>query len=97
MSERIRDRGDDYGLTRRDGFAMTLPGGRTAIVNMTHVETPLDPFEASKKGMEGKEQADRTMTFLKIGVSGGVSRRRACARMGCPGFVRRAGSSGAII
>ncbi len=65
MSGRIRERGEQYGLTRRDGFAMTLPGGRTAIVNMTHVETPLDPLEASKKGIEGKEQADRTMAFLK--------------------------------
>jgi FAD-dependent oxidoreductase family protein len=65
MSTRIRDRGGHYGLVRRDGFAMNLPGGRTAIVNMTHVETPLDPFEASRKGIEGKEQADRTMAFLK--------------------------------
>jgi hypothetical protein len=65
MSGRIRERGEHYGLTRRDGFAMTLPGGRTAIVNMTHVETPLDPLEASRKGIEGKEQADRTMDFLK--------------------------------
>jgi hypothetical protein len=65
MSDRIVERGEHYGMTRRDGFAMTLPGGRTAIVNMTHVETPLDPFEASKKGIEGKEQADRTMSFLK--------------------------------
>jgi hypothetical protein len=65
MSDRIVERGEHYGMTRRDGFAMTLPGGRTAIVNMTHVETPLDPFDASKKGIEGKEQADRTMSFLK--------------------------------
>ena len=65
MSTRIRKRGAHYGLIRRDGFAMNLPGGRTAIVNMTHVETPLDPFEASRKGIEGKEQADCTMDFLK--------------------------------
>jgi hypothetical protein len=65
MSERIAQRGAHYGMTRRDGFAMTLPGSRTAIVNMTHIETPLDPFEAAKKGIEGKEQADRAMAFLK--------------------------------
>ncbi len=65
VSERLHDRAGDYGLARKDGFAMPLPGGRTAIVNMTHVETPLDPFEASKKGLEGKDQADRTLTFLK--------------------------------
>jgi hypothetical protein len=65
MSERIRTRGEHYGLVRRDGFAMSLPGERTAVVNMTHIETPLDPFEASRVGIEGKAQADRTMAFLK--------------------------------
>jgi 2-polyprenyl-6-methoxyphenol hydroxylase-like FAD-dependent oxidoreductase len=65
MSERIRVRGRDYGLTRRDGFAMTLPGGRTAIVNMTHIENPLDPFEAARAGLDGKDQADRALAFLR--------------------------------
>ena len=65
MSERIRSRGEHYGMIRRDGFAMSVPGGRTAVVNMTHIETPLDPFGSSKTGLEGKDQADRTMQFLK--------------------------------
>jgi len=65
MSERIRERGEHYGMIRRDGFAMSFPGGRTAVVNMTHIETPLDPFEASRTGIAGKDQADRTMTFLR--------------------------------
>jgi hypothetical protein len=65
VSERLRDRAGYYGLARKDGFAMSLPGGKTAVVNMTHVETPLDPFESGKKGLEGKDQADRVMTFLK--------------------------------
>jgi hypothetical protein len=65
MSDRIRDRGEHYGLIRRDGFAMSFPGRGTAVVNMTHIETPLDPLEASRIGIEGKEQADRTMNFLK--------------------------------
>jgi len=65
MSTRIRERSEHYGMIRRDGFAMTFPGGRTAVVNMTHVETPLDPFAFSLTGLQGKEQADRTLTFLK--------------------------------
>jgi hypothetical protein len=65
MSERIRDRGARYGMIRRDGFAMSFPGRATAVVNMTHIENPMDPFGASKTGLEGKEQADRTMTFLR--------------------------------
>ena len=65
VAARLADRGERYGLTRRDGFAMNLPGGRTAIVNMTHIENPLDPVAASLKGIEGKEQADRALLFLK--------------------------------
>jgi hypothetical protein len=34
-------------------------------VNMNHVATPLDPLQASTKGIEGKEQADRSLAFLK--------------------------------
>jgi len=65
MAERIWDKGQNYGMTRRDGFTAAFPGRNTAVVNMTHVETPLDPFEASRKGIDGKEQADRTLVFLK--------------------------------
>lgn len=65
MSERIRERGAAYGMIRRDGFAMSFPGRATAVVNMTHIENPMDPLGASKSGLEGKEQADRTMTFLR--------------------------------
>ena len=65
MSARIRERGEQYGLVRRDGFAMSFPGRATAVVNMTHIETPLDPLESSRIGIEGKEQADRTMDFLR--------------------------------
>jgi hypothetical protein len=32
---------------------------------MTHIETPLDPLESSRIGIAGKEQADRTMDFLR--------------------------------
>jgi hypothetical protein len=65
MSARILDRGGQYGLVRRDGFAMSFPGRATAVVNMTHIETPLDPLESSRIGIAGKEQADRTMDFLR--------------------------------
>ena len=65
MSERIRERGAAYGMVRRDGFAMSFPGRATAVVNMTHIENPMDPLGAAKSGLEGKEQADRTMTFLR--------------------------------
>jgi hypothetical protein len=85
MSERIRDRGADYGMVRRDGFAMTFPGRATAVVNMTHIENPLDPFGASKTGLEGKEQADRTMTFLRSEFPAAFSNARVRS-YGLPGI-----------
>jgi len=65
MSQRILERAAHYGMIRRDGFAMSFPGRGTAVVNMTHIDNPMDPFGASKSGLEGKEQADRTMEFLR--------------------------------
>jgi len=64
MAKRIRDKGQEYGMMRRDGFAASFPGRNVAMVNMTHIETPLDPFEAAEKQIDGKEQADRTLVFL---------------------------------
>jgi hypothetical protein len=85
MTERIRDRGRHYGLTRRDGFAMTLPGGRTAIVNLTHIETPLDPFESARTGLEGKDQADCALAFLRGEFPEAFGRARIRA-YGLPGI-----------
>ena len=65
MAERIWDKGQDYGLTRRDGFAASYPGRNAAMVNITHIETPLDPFGAAVKQIEGKQQADNALSFLK--------------------------------
>lgn len=65
MAKRIYDKGLDYGMMRRDGFTASFPNRNVAMVNMTHIETPLDPFDAAIKQIEGKEQADRTLTFLK--------------------------------
>ena len=64
-SDRLRAKADEYGLVRRDGLAFFFPERGTAVVNMTHVQTPLHPVEASQKALEGKEQADRVIRFLK--------------------------------
>ena len=85
MTERLRERAGDYGLIRRDGFAMSFPGRDTAVVNMTHIETPLDPFEASRIGIEGKEQADRTLVFLQNEFPKAFGRARVRA-YGLPGI-----------
>lgn len=64
-SHRLREKGREYGLVRQDGFAFFFPRRGTAVINMTHVQTPLDPVGASEKALEGKEQADRVVGFLK--------------------------------
>ena len=64
-SERLAAKTKEYGLVRQDGFAFFFPERGTAVVNMTHVETPLDPIGASEKGLDGKDQADRVVQFLK--------------------------------
>jgi hypothetical protein len=65
VAERLKQKAKDYGLTRESGFAFVVPGKGIALVNMTHVETPLDPLEAAKKSLEGKVQADRAVAFLR--------------------------------
>ena len=65
ISARLEEKAAEYGLTRHDGFAFPFVGRGIATVNMNHVATPLDPLQASTKGIEGKEQADRSLTFLR--------------------------------
>src|SRR4030095_10541268 len=65
VAERLKQKARDYGLTRESGFAFVFPGKGIALVNMTHVETPLDPVEATRKSLEGKVQADRAVAFLR--------------------------------
>ena len=62
---RMKEKGEKYGLVRREGLGFVIPGSGVAAMNMTHVETPLDPLEASIKGIDGKDQADRAVQFLR--------------------------------
>ncbi|WP_217994719.1 FAD-dependent oxidoreductase [Alicyclobacillus kakegawensis] len=65
LAARLREKGAKYNLVRRDGFAFVFPQRGTALVNLTHMETPLDPVDATMNGLRGKEQADRALEFLK--------------------------------
>ncbi|MFT8242834.1 FAD-dependent oxidoreductase [Roseomonas sp. BN140053] len=62
---RMREVGEKYGLLRREGLAFVIPGRGIAAMNMTHVETPLEPFAASAKALEGRDQADRAVRFAQ--------------------------------
>lgn len=64
LAQRVNDKAAEYGLLRRDGLAFFFPGRDTAVMNMTHVEAPLQAVEASAAQLRGKEQADRVLDFL---------------------------------
>ena len=61
LGARMKEKGDEYGLLRREGLAFIIPGRGVAAMNMTHVETPLDPLEASARTLDGRDQADRAV------------------------------------
>jgi len=63
--QRLRERGADYGLVRHDGFLFAFPGKGTALANITHFETPLDPLRQGDMVYEGREQADAVVRFLR--------------------------------
>ena len=65
MVARLTARAEEYGLIRRDGLAFFFPGRDTAVLNMTHIEAPLDPVLASEAVLHGKEQVDRVIAFLR--------------------------------
>lgn len=65
IADRQKSVFEAYGMVRGDGFAFFFPGRGTALVNMTHVETPLEPVAAAQRALEGKAQADRAIEFLK--------------------------------
>ncbi len=65
VAARLKAKAKDYGLTRESGFAFVFPGKGSALVNMTHVETPLDPIAMARQSLAGKEQADRAVAFLR--------------------------------
>lgn len=54
-----------YGLRRHDGFLFATFGDDRALVNMTHIATPLDPLGAARMTLDGRDQADRLLRFLK--------------------------------
>jgi hypothetical protein len=63
--DRLQIKARDYGVVREDGLGFFFQGRGTAAFNMTHIETPLEPLAASRIGLEGKDQADNAVKFLK--------------------------------
>ncbi|MGE0153773.1 MAG: FAD-dependent oxidoreductase [Reyranellaceae bacterium] len=65
LERRLAEKADAYGLRRHDGFVFAAPGKGRCLINMTHLETPLEPVAASRMVLDGHDQADRLVGFLK--------------------------------
>ncbi|MFI6350083.1 FAD-dependent oxidoreductase [Streptomyces sp. NPDC050560] len=65
LLDRLRTVGDRYGVVRKDGLANLFVGRSTAVLNMTHIETPLDPALAARSAYEGRTEAEKTVRFLR--------------------------------
>jgi glycine/D-amino acid oxidase-like deaminating enzyme len=85
MVARMQEKGGEYGLIRRDGFSFVFPGRGISLINMTHVETPLEPLAASRNALAGKAMADDVIRFLKTEYPAAFARARVRA-YGFPGI-----------
>jgi len=65
MAARMAEKAGQYGVVREDGLAFFFEGKNTVALNMTHMETPLEPLAASKMGLEGRAQTRNAIDFLK--------------------------------
>lgn len=65
LTSRQKEKAQEYGLLRTDGLVFLFPARGTSVLNMTHVKTPLEPLEASATAIDGKEQVDIAIGFLR--------------------------------
>lgn len=79
MVARLKEKGGKYGLVRQDGFSFVFPGRGISLINLTHVETPLEPLAASHNALLGRAMADDVIRFLKAEYPDTFARARVRA------------------
>jgi glycine/D-amino acid oxidase-like deaminating enzyme len=84
LARRLAEKGPPQGLLRQDGFVFAFPGSGEALVNMTHLETPLDPIGASALVLKGHALADRLLSLLREEFPAAFGRARI-RNYGLPG------------
>jgi hypothetical protein len=65
FDKRLLEKAGEYGLARKRGVVFYSPGRGTAVMNLTHVETPLEPFAASRNALIGRDEADKVVAFMR--------------------------------
>lgn len=85
LDRRVKEKADHYGLPRKAGVAFFFPGRGTVVLNMTHIETPLEPVAASATALAGRVQADQVVAFMRAEYPEAFSKARVRA-YGHPGI-----------
>ncbi len=94
LQRRLREKAASYGLVRQDGFVFGRPEGGEVLVNMTHIEAPLDAVGMSRQVLEGRAQVDRVVAFLR-GEFPAVFGQARVRAYGLPGVRQTRGIVGA--
>lgn len=99
IHQRLEEKAARYGLVRHDGFVFAPPpnsqqGGDEVLVNMTHIETPLDAVAMSRALLDGRAQVDRLLVFLRAEFPAIFGKARVRA-YGLPGIRQTRGIVGA--
>ena len=63
--ELIREHAEEFGLVRAEGPVFVIPGTRKLLLNLTHVETPMETSGLALAGIEGRRQVDALLTLFK--------------------------------
>ena len=63
--ELIRKFGHEFGLIRAEGPVFVIPGTRKLLLNLTHVETPMETAGLALAGIEGRRQVDALLSLFK--------------------------------
>ena len=63
--ELIREHADEFGLVRAEGPVFVVPGTSKLLLNLTHVETPMETAGLALAGIEGRRQVDALLTLFK--------------------------------
>ena len=61
----IREHGKEFGLVRAEGPVFVIPGTRKLLLNLTHVETPMETAGLALAGIEGRRQVDALLSLFK--------------------------------
>ena len=61
----IRKYGSEFGLVRAEGPVFVIPGTRKLLLNLTHIETPMETAGLALAGIEGRRQVDALLSLFK--------------------------------